>query len=298
MRENPSYGLYATRGLDDWVDSVHIESIPKRSSPNNWIIKPHLHRSFIQVLYLTQGGGEIGFGNERFTVQAPCILSIPEQIEHSFHFSPQVDGPVITAVQHVLELIVGAADPDMLRVVREPFSVEFERDDPALGTLEPLFDEILKEFLSREVAQPGICMSLLAALVMRIGRVRYSRGLTLEAGSTRKAQLIQKFRTLVDERYRDHWALGTYAEKLGVTVGHLTRLCKDVLGVSASTVVNERLAHEARRDLVYTSDAIKLLAWKLGFEDEVYFSRFFKKHTGLSPMQFREQVRDQVARRR
>jgi AraC family transcriptional activator of pobA len=224
-------------------------------------------------------------------------LSIPEQIEHSFHFSPQVDGPVITAVQHVLELIVGAADPDMLRVVREPLSIEFERGDPALDALGTLFDAIFKEFLSREVAQPGICMSLLAALVMRIGRVRYSRGLTREAGSTRKAQLIQKFRTLVDERYREHWTLGVYAEKLGVTVGHLTRLCRDVLGVSASTVVNERLAHEARRDLVYTSDAIKLLAWKLGFEDEVYFSRFFKKHTGLSPMQFRQQVRDQVARK-
>ncbi|CAM5189850.1 AraC family transcriptional activator of pobA OS=Castellaniella defragrans OX=75697 GN=HNR28_001903 PE=4 SV=1 [Castellaniella defragrans] len=298
MRENPEYGLYATSGLDHWVDSVHIEFIPTRSSLNHWVIRPHFHKSFIQILYLTRGGGEIGFGKDRFTVQAPCILSIPEQIEHSFHFSPQVDGPVITAVQHVLERIIGAADPDMLGVLREPFSIEFEQDDPAPRTLEPLFDAILKEFLSHQVAQPGICMSLLAALVMRIGRIRHSQGLTLEAGSTRKAQLVQRFRELVDEAYCEHRALGAYAGKLGVTVGHLTRLCREVLGMSASAVINERLVHEASRDLVYTSDAVKLLAWKLGFDDEVYFSRFFKKHTGLSPVQFREQARDQVARRR
>jgi AraC family transcriptional activator of pobA len=230
-------------------------------------------------------------------VQAPCILSIPEQIEHSFHFSPQVDGPVITAVQHVLELIIGAADPDMLQILRDPLSIEFERGDPALRTLEPLFDDIQKEFHSHRVGQPGICMSLLAALMMRIGRVRHSRGLLLEAGSTRKAQMIQRFRGLVDERFREHLPMGEYAAKLGVTVGHLTRLCREVLGVSASEIVNERLVHEAERDLVYTSDPIKALAWKLGFDDEVYFSRFFKKHTGLSPGRFREQVRDQVARK-
>ncbi|HEX7385840.1 MAG TPA: helix-turn-helix domain-containing protein [Castellaniella sp.] len=231
-------------------------------------------------------------------VQAPCLLSIPEQIEHSFHFSPHVDGPVITAVQHILELIIGAADPDMLSVLRDPFSIEFAPEDPALKTLEPLFDAISKEFLSHQIAQPGVCMSLLAALVMRIGRIRHRQGLTLEAGSTRKAQLIQKFRALVDERYREHAALGVYAEKLGVTVGHLTRLCREVLGMSALAVISERVVYEARRDLVYTSDPIKALAWKLGFEDEVYFSRFFKKHTGLSPGQFRQQGRDQVARKR
>ena len=298
VRENPEYGLYATSGLDHWVDSVHIESIPTRSSLNNWVIRPHSHKSFIQVLYLTSGGGEIGFGDDRFTVVAPCLLSIPEQNEHSFHFLSTTDGPVITAVQHVLELIIGAADPDMLAVLRDPFSIEFALGDPALQTLEPLFDAIAHEFQSHQIAQPGICMSLLAALVMRIGRIRHRQGLTLEAGSTRRAQLIQKFRSMVDERYREHEPLGAYADRLGVTVGHLTRLCREVLGMSALAVIGERVVHEARRDLVYTPDSIKALAWKLGFEDEVYFSRFFKKHTGMSPGQFREQARDQVARKR
>ncbi len=296
MREIPSYGLYATHGLDHWVDSVHIESIPKRSSPNNWEIKPHLHQSFIQVLHLTRGGGAVGIGGRIWHVKAPCILSIPEQIVHSFRFLPEVDGPVITAVQHVLELMVGASEPDMLHVVREPIVMEFDENDPDAGELAPLFEAIFAEFRSHRVGQAGICMSLLSALMMRIGRIHHSKGLPLRAGSTRKARQIQKFRELVDHRFRDHAALAVYADELGMTVGNLSRLCRDVLGMPASAVIDARLVREAQRDLVYTSDAIKVLAGRLGFEDEVYFSRFFRKHVGLSPVEFRQQVRDQIAR--
>jgi AraC family transcriptional activator of pobA len=298
MRENPNYGLYTTQGLDHWVDSVHIENIPTRSSLNHWVIKPHLHKSFIQVLYLTHGGGVVGMGGDPIQVKAPCILSIPEQIMHSFHFTSDVDGPVITAVQHVLERMIGAADPAMLSVVREPFAMELEPGDPALQPIGPLFDAIQDEFRSRRVGQPGICMSLLSALVLRIGRIRYGRGLLLRAGSSRKAAQIQKFRELVDKYYRDHVPLTVYADELGVTGGHLTRLCRDVLGMPATAVISERLVHEAQRDLVYTGDPIKSLAWKLGFEDEVYFSRFFRKHTGVTPARFREQARNHVARGR
>ena len=52
-------------------------------------------------------------------------------------------------------------------------------------------------------------------------------------------------------------------------------------------VLQARLVHEAQRDLVYTNTSIKRLASNLGFEDEGYFGRFFRKHTGLTPREFR-----------
>lgn len=294
MRENPRYGLYATKGLEHWVDYVHIESIPTRSSPNNWNIKRHSHKSFIQLLYLKKGGGQISFDDHFFTVKAPCILYIPEQIEHSFKFLPTVDGPVITAFQHVLEFVIDTIDPRMSSSIRKAFSIEFEEDDEALKTFEYFFDSIYKEFLSHNIGQPGICMSLLSALVIRIIQIRYSRGLNLDIGSTRKVQLVNKFRNMVDDYFRKHISIAEYSEKLGVTSGHLSRVCREVLGLSASAVINERLIYEARRDLVYTADAVKVIAWKLGFNDEVYFSRFFKKQTGHSPIHFREKTRSKM----
>jgi AraC family transcriptional activator of pobA len=77
------------------------------------------------------------------------------------------------------------------------------------------------------------------------------------------------------------------AQRLGVTAGQLTRQSQEVLGLSALDVLNARTVHEAQRDLVYTATTVKQLATALGFEDEAYFSRFFKKQTGRTPTEFR-----------
>jgi AraC family transcriptional activator of pobA len=52
-------------------------------------------------------------------------------------------------------------------------------------------------------------------------------------------------------------------------------------------VVNARILHEAQRELVYSTDGIKQIANLVGFVDEAYFTRFFRKHTGLTPSEFR-----------
>src|SRR3546814_14246852 len=91
MRVIPRYGLYATQGLGDWVDSLHIEWIPTRSGPNQWKISPHTHKSFIQILYLTAGGGRVEIGDRVWHVTAPCIVSIPEQTVHGFQFTHDVE---------------------------------------------------------------------------------------------------------------------------------------------------------------------------------------------------------------
>ena len=86
-----------------------------------------------------------------------------------------------------------------------------------------------------------------------------------------------------------------YADAMGLTAGQLSRICREVLGMSSLDVINARLLHEAQRELVYTSSSIQQLAGALGFEDDAYFSRFFKRHSGLSPRAFRVQALAQLA---
>ena len=65
--------------------------------------------------------------------------------------------------------------------------------------------------------------------------------------------------------------------------------------MSTQDVVNARVVHEAQRDLVYSSLSVKQVAADLGFDDEAYFGRFFKKHTGHRPTEFRVMARKQLA---
>ena len=65
-----------------------------------------------------------------------------------------------------------------------------------------------------------------------------------------------------------------------------------MLGVSSLDIINARLIHEAQRVLIYTGNSVKQLAYAMGFSDETYFGRFFRKHTGLSPREFRARAMD------
>ncbi len=141
-------------------------------------------------------------------------------------------------------------------------------------------------------------MSLLAALFVQVARIGESAATTApDDPRSRKAGQIEQFRQLVNEQFRQQRSVDHYARQMGLTAGHLGRLCREALGQSPLDVVNARIVHEAERELVYSSLSIKQLAGELGFDDEAYFGRFFKKHTGRRPTEFREMARAHLAGR-
>ena len=69
----------------------------------------------------------------------------------------------------------------------------------------------------------------------------------------------------------------------------MREICQGMTGKSAGTLVQDRLVLEAQRLLIYTNATSSMVAYELGFKDPSYFSRFFKRRTGLSPMAFRNE---------
>ena len=78
-----------------------------------------------------------------------------------------------------------------------------------------------------------------------------------------------------------------YAELLHVTPNHLNARCKELLGKSAGEVNRDRLLLEAKRLMVNVDLSISEIAYELNFRDNSYFSKFFKKHAGRTPEEFR-----------
>jgi AraC family transcriptional activator of pobA len=78
-----------------------------------------------------------------------------------------------------------------------------------------------------------------------------------------------------------------YADALGVSPTHLSRVSRALTGLPASGVVDQRLMREARRLLAYTSMSITTVAYALGFDDPAHFSRAFNRLFGCSPRAFR-----------
>lgn len=283
----PNYALYGVQAEPGWHSSFDFEWIPQRSLPYNFKIRPHKHDAFIQLLYLVQGSVEVLLDNSKVSVKAPCLLLIPAQTVHGFHFSEDVNGPVVTAAQRPLESLLNVASPELLPLIRKPAVISLDDSGRHAESLMPLFLAIEREAHLHAVGQLTAGMALLAALCVQVARLVHVSDAAPLSVSSRKTLQIEKFRTLVDANYKKHLPIMVYAEQLGITPGQLSRLCREVLGISSLDVINARLIHEAQRDLVYTTSSIKQLADGLGFGDETYFGRFFRKHTGVSPREFR-----------
>jgi AraC-like DNA-binding protein len=98
---------------------------------------------------------------------------------------------------------------------------------------------------------------------------------------------VLRFLDLVEREYASLHRVGDYADRLAVSSGHLTELCKRRLGRTAGAVIRGRVIVEARRRLLHTQATAARIAADIGFQDPAYFSRFFRRETGASPSEFR-----------
>lgn len=80
-----------------------------------------------------------------------------------------------------------------------------------------------------------------------------------------------------------------YANRLSVHVNHLNKVVKDTTGKTTSTMIAERIIKECTQYLLHSNLSISEIAYSLGFENIAYFSKFYRKHTGKTPSEIREQ---------
>ena len=296
----PKYALYGDAGQPAWLDMVHVEHIHERSSMFDYDIAPHVHDGLIQILYLSSGGGWVTIDGTRWQLFPQSLIVIPAGHVHGFQFSPDIDGPVVTAAQRPLESLAGVATPGLLAAMRKPLVADAAAAPRHAEALMPLFEAIARETRLHASGQTSAGAALLLALMVQIQRVASSQPAPQTAGadavaSSRKAAQVERYRALVDAQFKDRWPIERYAAEMGVSAGQLSRLCRDVLGQSALDVLNARIVHEAERELVYSTLGIKQIAGLLGFADDAYFGRFFRKQTGRTPSAFREAARARLA---
>jgi AraC family transcriptional regulator, transcriptional activator of pobA len=79
-----------------------------------------------------------------------------------------------------------------------------------------------------------------------------------------------------------------YAKELNITAVHLNRICQSIVQKSALQIVQDYLINEAKKYLLNTSYSVSEVSYFLNFKDPAYFTRLFKKQTGVSPSDFRK----------
>ncbi|MDH6359191.1 helix-turn-helix transcriptional regulator [Parabacteroides sp. PF5-9] len=113
---------------------------------------------------------------------------------------------------------------------------------------------------------------------------------TKYTGNNHKEHMTYKFFCLIGENYREYRDVAYYADKLCITSKYLTMVVKEVTGRSAKEWLTEYVMLELKALLRSTSLSIKEIVHEMNFINQSVFGRFFKQHTGMSPIQYRNNI--------
>ena len=271
-----NYNLFGEAG--DLPDVVHCETIEARSVLHDWELAQHRHGRLHQVLLVEAGGGSAVLEGERHALGAMRAVNVPMGCIHSFTFTPGTEGWVVTLASEILDDTLEHSD-ELRRVLARPGVFAADRG------LRTAMKGIFAEHAGRDFARAQILQSL-SGLVARC----LLQGGAAAASDSAPDPRFRRFEELLEAHFADHWAVADYANELGMTPVHLSRLTRAATGRTASRLIEERLVREARRNLVYTGLPVSTIAYTLGFNDPAYFSRMFSRVTGLSPRAFRQRM--------
>jgi AraC family transcriptional activator of pobA len=107
----------------------------------------------------------------------------------------------------------------------------------------------------------------------------------------REEQLYRRFAGVLERDFARHHETGHYAHALAVPPAALSRALAQVAGRTTKELITDRVMLEAARLLRFTDFTIGEVAFRVGFDDQLYFSRAFKRHYGEAPTGYRERLR-------
>jgi AraC family transcriptional regulator, transcriptional activator of pobA len=96
-----------------------------------------------------------------------------------------------------------------------------------------------------------------------------------------------QFKQLLEAKIRSYQRVEDYADFLKISRAHLNNISKKTFGLHVSVLIKEKLLTEIKRELLFTNKSIKEISFEMNFSDISNFIRFFKKHTGINPNEYR-----------
>lgn len=117
---------------------------------------------------------------------------------------------------------------------------------------------------------------------------RLQQRLTSTTPVDEKLKLLQGFNQLLEQHFREEFKLDFYVERLNITLKSLAKLTKERYKMTPKSVIDERRVLELKRLLKGTSKSSKEIAYMLNFDEPTNMVKYFKKHTGITPLAFRE----------
>ncbi|GAA4273169.1 helix-turn-helix domain-containing protein [Aquimarina gracilis] len=154
-----------------------------------------------------------------------------------------------------------------------------------------LMEQISREMSKDSIAQHEVLVAFLKVFLIEAVRQKkkFDKDSVLKF-TDRQSEILQNLVDAIESNYARLHSPQEYADMLCVSSRTLAGIVKKYLNQTLTSLITHRIVVAAKRELYLTSKPVKQIAANLGYEDEFYFSRFFKKKVGVSPGIYRKTV--------
>ncbi len=279
------------------TQNIKIRSIREPHNPGNFSIQnltfllkdknmfESIHRhDFFYMLVIKSGEGKHQIDFENFNISKNSIFILKPGQVHELYLEKGTQGFLVCFETDFYQ----PQDIQTKKLFQTVNRVNhFSIPNQGFENILQHFNNIYHEYTSKQKLFKQSILSYLNLIYIELFRV-LKKDNSLKNYNTYEGEVLEKLFQLIERHVSNEKQVGFYAQSLNLTVFQLNSILKKTLGRTCLQLLNEQLILESKRNLLATTNQIKEIAYHLGYEDASYFSRFFKKHTGYTPDDFRQ----------
>lgn len=248
---------------------------------------PHRH-DFFEVLFLEKGSGFHIIDSNKYEIKPPSIFFMSPGQAHRFEFSNDIEGYIFIFTPDFY--LINQTNPN--RLIEFPFFFTIQQDNPPLLLEEKSNVDFLKSLFKKGIDLDFSKEKNIEVLRSLLDLILTSSSSLYEVEHQQKNRgkghiIVKQFYQLIEEFHKDNLTVNQFAEKLALTPNHLTQTIKKLTGKTTNEIIKSKQILEIKRLLIHTNLGVSEIANQFNFADQSYFTRFFRKETGKTPLQYR-----------
>ena len=272
----------------------NIVEIEELYAKNELLQRKELCNDFYSIFFIYEGEIAISTSHLRASAEYNTLLFIPKDIKHQINIKKNSKGSLIrfngafySSIKHKLLL------EDYLVFHQEKLSLIIRLSENDFNETLGIVNLLKLELTNDPTTNSANIHQLLSYFLTKSKEKFIAQNEREDISNSNKANpIFNKFKEIIESNYSTNRNIGSYANQLNIHPNCLNEISKLSSGQTASEIIHTRIIMETKKLILSSDNSFKEIAYKLGFDDPAYFSRYFKKHTGMTLSQYQNETRD------
>ncbi|GAA0196558.1 helix-turn-helix transcriptional regulator [Fulvivirga kasyanovii] len=263
---------------------IPIHELYERVSEENYDLSVPHRIDFHALIIVLEGESYHTVDFKKEALSPGVILPISKGQVHSFHKELNIKGYVIGFEEDFITQ--NTTDKNLFQFLQIYHTSRIQIAQESLSALKPVL-QLIEGFLKDENTnlKLEIVYTTFMTLLLQIKRLACNVHKTYDS---QRFKDFHRFKQLISKHYHELHNAKAYAARLDVSYNYLNEISKEIVSKTAKEFIDSWLLLEIKRNLSEKKYTSQEIAFKMGFNEPSNFIRFFKKHTGLTPLQFQE----------